>query len=98
MKNDEIILNERLRLMDEGIIKSTGNLIKIQLPNGSWIQVPEPEMIHTRKKWLTLNRIVKDDEKPVTVIMIWKPYQNSKNKGVTYKNAEFFTRDQTKDP
>ena len=46
MNNSNIILSERLRLLEEGKIKSTGRLIILE-HDGLAEQVPEPEEMHT---------------------------------------------------
>lgn len=80
--------------MDEGIIKSTGNLIQIQLPSGSWINVPEPEEMNTLKVWESRKLKLKEGELPVTRIKTWKPYKNKDSQGVIFKFTDFYIRSQ----
>lgn len=94
MKNEVIIFEKRLELMEEGIIRSTGELIEYQLPSGEWIKVPEPIQIHTLKQWANLQYSVNDGEKPIATFKIWKPYMNKKGHGIVFKNADFYSLDQ----
>lgn len=97
MNNEQIILNERLRLCDEGLIGSTGSFIDYLLPSGKWISIPEPEQIHTAKAWSNMNYKVKDGEKPITQIKIWKPYSTKNGRGVAFKTADFYSQSQVKE-
>lgn len=45
--NGEIILRESLELMKQGILKPTGRMFIQEMPDGSKIEIPEPEPIHT---------------------------------------------------
>lgn len=94
MNNERIILEKRLDLMYEGIIRSTGSLMDYQAPDGQWFKVPEPIPIHTLKKWQSLGYVLNSDEVPITKFKIWKPYLTNKGKGVVYKLADFYSLDQ----
>ena len=94
MKNETIILEKRLELMEEGIIRSTGELIDYQLPSGEWIKVPEPIQIHTLKQWDNLHYSLNNGEKPIATLRIWKPYTNKKGHGLVFKNSDFYSLDQ----
>ena len=91
MKNDDIILEERLHLLDEGILKRTGRKIKFK-PSYSDKEMiwAEPEEIHTLKYWEKQGYKLKDDEKPITTIKIWKPYNNKNTHGVRKGYSDFY--------
>ena len=72
MTNEQIIFNNRVDLMDKGIIKGTGNKITVENEEGKKIELEEPEQIHTYAGWKALNRQVKKGEKSIASFMIWK--------------------------
>ncbi len=47
MTNATIIFNAACELLKQGILKPSGRLLMKKLPDGSLIEVPEPETIHT---------------------------------------------------
>ncbi len=109
MKNEEIILTERLALMRAGIIKTTGRKILIEDETGSEKEVFEPEEIHTYRGWQERHRQVRKGEKSVDSFRIWK-HTTAKSKDeaegedlqemhdrdhMFMTQAYFFTRDQT---
>lgn len=68
MKNEQIIMAERLSLMDNGKIGTTGR---------SFLSVtgellPEPEEIHTFSRWKAMGFSVKKGEKAIAKFPIWK--------------------------
>lgn len=72
MTNEMIIFNNRLSLMEDGILQGTGNTITVENEEGKKIELEEPEQIHTYAGWKTLNRQVKKGEKSIATILIWK--------------------------
>ena len=72
MTNEQIIFNNRVSLMEEGIIKGTGNIITVENENGEKIQLEEPEELHTYQGWKAVGRQVKKGEKSIATMMIWK--------------------------
>ena len=72
MTNEQIIFNNRVSLMEEGIIKGTGNIITVEDEKGEKRQIEEPEQIHTYQGWKALQRQVKRGEKSIATIQIWK--------------------------
>ena len=72
MTNEMIIFNNRLSLMEDGILQGTGNTITVENEEGEKIELEEPEQIHTYAGWKTLNRQVKKGEKSIATILIWK--------------------------
>ena len=102
MTNEQIIFNNRLSLMNEGIIKGTGNFITVENEEGEKIQLEEPEEIHTFLGWKSLGRQVVKGEKSIATMMIWK-HTTKKPKNEDEEEAEamfmtkafFFTESQT---
>ena len=98
--NGEIILRESLRLVDEGILKTTGRVFVQELPDGTKVELPEPEPIHTYNGWKDLGYQVKKGEKAKASFMIWK-YHGKKDEETGeesgrcwQRKASWFTFDQ----
>ena len=72
--NGEIILKESLKLMQEGILKPTGRVFVQELPDGTTMELPEPEPIHTYNGWKELGFQVKKGEHAKAAFTIWKYY------------------------
>ena len=53
MTNADIIFSERMNLMNEGKIKSTGRKLIVEV-NGEKQEIEEPEQIHTYQIWKEL--------------------------------------------
>lgn len=103
MTNASIILAERFRLMKQGIIKGTGEIVTVE-ENGVKKQVEMPEKIHTYNAWKSMGFQVQKGEKAVAQFTIWK-YKNSKTDEETgeqdsgrmfMKKSSFFTARQVK--
>lgn len=47
MTNEQIIFNERLQLMESGVIRNTGRMMVLELEDGKRKKIFEPEEIHT---------------------------------------------------
>lgn len=43
MTNAQIVFNAQIELMKSGIIGTTGNMLEMQLPDGTTETMPEPE-------------------------------------------------------
>ena len=71
MTNAQIILNESIRLMEEGILKGSGQFCEIETETGT-ITVELPEVIHTFQGWKDLGYSVKKGEKSSIKFPIWK--------------------------
>lgn len=102
MTNEMIILNARFNLMEDGILKGTGNIITVENENGEKKQVEEPEQIHTYQGWKSLNRQVKKGEKSIATIQIWhhttrkpKDKDEEEQERMFLTKAFFFTEAQT---
>lgn len=93
MTNEQIIFNNRVELMDKGIIKGTGNKITVENEEGEKFELEEPEQIHTYAGWKALNRQVKKGEKSVASFMIWKhTTRKTKEKDEEPQEAVFQTK------
>ena len=72
MTNNMIILMERVRLMKDGIIGTTGRTFEIEDSEGNKQIINEPEPIFTYASWKSMGYQVKKGEKHIAEIMIWK--------------------------
>lgn len=101
MTNEQIILNERLELMEKGIIGTTGRKLIIEEEDGTKVKIMEPEEIYTYKGWQEYQRQVKRGEKSIATILIWKHTVKKKDDSeeeierMFMKKAFFFKREQT---
>lgn len=66
MTNAQIIFNERLRLMESGVIGSIGRKMILENGDGKKEEIFEPEQIHTYQGWKALGRQVQKVEKAIT--------------------------------
>lgn len=71
MTNATIILNESIRLMEEGLLKGTGEYTEIETENGTQ-RIELPEAIHTFNGWKQLGYQVKKGEHSKIKFPIWK--------------------------
>lgn len=72
MTNATIILNESIRLMQEGVLKGTGEIITVKYDDGHTEDFEVPEPIHTYQAWKTMGYQVRKGEKAVAKFTIWK--------------------------
>lgn len=72
MTNAMIILNESVRLMEEGVLAGTGRFITIQNEDGTKKELEMPEQIHTFNGWKERGYFVKKGEKAIAKFTIWK--------------------------
>lgn len=77
MTNATIILNESIRLMEEGKLKGTGTYVTIETEEGKQ-QIELPEDIHTFNGWKERGYSVKKGEKATAKFPIWKYTQKEK--------------------
>lgn len=107
MTNEMIILNERIVLMEQGILKGTGIKIIVEDENGNKKELDMPEEIHTYQRWKLLGYQVKKGQKAKAQFPIWK-YTQGKKKDMTeeeaqkkgycfMKKASWFTREQVEE-
>lgn len=71
MTNEMIILTNSLRLMEEGILKGSGQFGTMETDLGT-VEIELPEAIHTFQKWKELGYSVKKGEKSSIKFPIWK--------------------------
>lgn len=76
MTNAQIIFNESVRLMEDGIIGTTGLKIEVVMENGKTVSMLEPEPIHTYAAWKSLGFQVKRGETAIAKFLIWKAGKN----------------------
>ena len=107
MTNEQIIENAKQELLAQGILKPTGRTFTAQLEDGSEIQLPEAEEMHTFEAWKHRGYYVRKGEKAVTRLNIWKyitrketiPLQDGTVREIDesrmyMKNACFFSQSQ----
>ena len=70
--NAEIIMRESQRLLEEGKLKPTGRVFKMETADGETITVREAEAIHTFQTWKEYGFRVKKGEHAITRLTIWK--------------------------
>lgn len=93
MTNEQIIFNERLNLMESGIIGNTGRKIVMENENGKKEEIFEPEEIHTYNGWKALNRQVQRGEKAIASFQIWKhTVKKPKNEDEEEQEKMFMTK------
>ena len=103
--NAQIIFQNSLQLMEQGILKPTGRVFIQEMPDGSKVELPEPEPIHTYQTWKSLGYQVKRGQKAVAQFVIWryvgKQVQNEESGELEtvdgrciHKMASFFKFDQ----
>lgn len=86
MTNQEIILTESLKLMEEGVLKGSGIKGVIEDENGEEHEIELPEEIHTFNAWKERGYNVKKGEKSKIKFAIWK--YTVKKKEYTNKYGE----------
>lgn len=72
MTNAQIILNESINLMKQGVLKGTGQYITVENKNGEAELLEMPEEIHTFNGWKERGFSVKKGEKSKIKFSIWK--------------------------
>lgn len=78
MTNAMIILNESVKLMEEGKLKGTGEYITVDDGNGGTKELEMPEEIHTFNGWKERGYKVKKGEHSTIKFAIWKYTQKEK--------------------
>lgn len=72
MTNTMIIMNESVRLMNEGVLDGTGEFVTVESSDGTNKQLELPEEIHTFRGWKERGYAVKKGEKAIAKFPIWK--------------------------
>ncbi len=85
MTNEQIILNNRIQLMNDGIIGTTGRNIVIEDSEGRKTLTKEPEEIHTYMEWKRRGYTVRHGEKCISRLPIWRSVSK---KGATEDHEE----------
>jgi len=86
MTNDMIILMERCKLMKEGKISGTGEVVEMEI-NGKIEEMEIPEEIHTYQRWKTMGFQVRKGEKAISKFTIWKYSERKIQDGEEEKRA-----------
>jgi len=106
MTNEQIIFNNSVVLMEEGIIGTTGRTFEVENDDGTKKTVREPEPIHTFAAWKSLGYQVQSGQKAVAKFPIWKHKNAGRRKNrktgeeeateemLFLTDAFFFTRSQ----
>ena len=102
MTNAMIIMNESIRLMEEGILHGSGEFVTVETPDGTKKTVELPEPIHTFNGWKALGYSVKKGEHSKIKFTIWKHASKKAEKDgeeeeqdkMFMKLSAFFTFDQ----
>jgi alpha-glucuronidase len=91
MTNAQIIFNNSLTLMEQGIIKGTGQMMKAIIINKDGKEeeklVEIPEEIHTYAAWKNLGYQVKRGEKAKAQFTIWKHVSKKEEMEVKYTDG-----------
>ena len=85
MTNKMIVLMERCKLMEDGIIGGTGRFVEIETDEGVKT-FEEPEEIFTVKEWNKRGFLIKTGETHIAEFCIWK--HESKGKKANAENPE----------
>ena len=72
MTNEMIIMNESIRLMEEGVLHGCGQFVEVENEDGTKKTLELPEEIHTFNGWKSLGYSVKKGEKSRIKFPIWK--------------------------
>lgn len=78
MDNATIILNERIRLLGDGILTTTGRKTTIMTDNGE-VEIDEPEPIYTLQEWGRMGYSVIKGEHAIAAIEIWIPRKDRRS-------------------
>lgn len=93
MTNEQIIFDERMNLMEAGVIGHTDRKMIVENENGEKKEIFEPEEIHTYRGWQELNRQVKKGSKAIATFLIWKhTTKKAKEKEDEEKESMFMTK------
>ena len=82
MTNANIILGESIRLMAEGVLEGTGEMLTVKYDDGHSEVIEVPEPIHTYQAWKALGYQVRKGEKAIAKFMIWKYAEKKAKEGI----------------
>lgn len=102
MTNAMIIMNESIRLMEEGILKGSGEFVTVENEDGTEKTLELPEPIHTFNGWKERGYKVKKGEHSKIKFSIWKHStrkiekdgKEEERSNMFQKVSAFFTFDQ----
>ena len=100
MTNAQIVMNNALELLDRGILKPSGRMFVQVMPDGSQMEIPEPEVIHTYSGWKHRGFQVRKGQRAVARFPIWHhsgkvDEETGIESGACYqKMASWFTAEQ----
>ena len=105
MTNQMIIFTAQQELLKEGKIHPTGRIFKMKNDDGTEIEYPEAEPIHTYAFWKELGYQVQKGQKAVTQLTIWKHVNGKVDEStgeegeakMFMKTASFFAAHQVKE-
>lgn len=87
MTNNQIIFNERMNLLEAGIIRSTGRKMRCAYTddngNESVMIVDEPEELHTFADWKARGYMVQKGQKAIAKFTIWNHADRKRKKAAT---------------
>lgn len=89
--NHEIIMKNSLELLKQGVIKTTGRMLVQEMSDGSKLEIPEPEPIHTYNGWKALGYQVKKGEHAKATFFIWK-YKGHTDEETGKESGQCFQR------
>ena len=108
MTNEMIILTESVKLMEDGIIKGTGEFVEVEI-NGEIKKFEIPEEIHTYERWRKMGYQVQRGETSFIKFKVWfftggngrnqelEETESAQQHGKCYmRMTSFFTKDQVK--
>lgn len=98
MTNSKIIFTQQLKLMNEGIIGTTGRMITMIDDEGNKSQVPEPEEIHTFADWKQRGFIVNKGEKAKARFQIWNYTSKASKRVIEARKAAGSNDEEAPDP
>ncbi len=90
MTNEQIVFNNAVILMENGVIGTTGRTLQFENEDGTIKTVREPEPIHTFAAWKSLGYNVMRGQRAIAKFPIWR-HQNAG----TRKNHKTGTEEST---
>lgn len=88
MTNEQIVFSNRMTLMEQGVIGTTGRTVKVADSAGNVFCVEEPEEIHTYQMWKSLGYQVRKGQKAVASFAIWKHVTKKKKEDQSEEDGE----------
>lgn len=87
MTNEQIIMLESVRLMNDGILSGSGIYGSYTDKNGNEIKIELPESIHTFAAWKALGFIVRKGEHAIASFPVWT-YREKRGNGADENQEE----------